>query len=210
MRAAIGRMELDEILHARAELNAMVTTTLADAAQPWGLDILRYEITEISPDQEIQIAMDKQAVAERERREQVLAAEGLKRAEVLKSEGVKMRLQNESEGDLIRVKNEAEAEKVKILLEAQGEAEAILAKANAQAEAIKIVGEALSSGEGKEAAQLEVAKDFISMYGEMGSKSNTLMMMDKQGAGDVQQLVAQAAAVFDGASKAVGGGASKN
>ena len=145
MRAAIGRMELDEILHARAELNARVTEDLSEAAQPWGLDIMRYEITEISPDQEIQIAMDKQAVAERDRREQVLAAEGLKRSEVLKSEGVKMRLQNESEGDLIRVKNEAEAEKFKLLMEAEGEAQATLAKAKAQAEAIRIVGEAVET-----------------------------------------------------------------
>ena len=166
MRAAIGRMELDEILHARAELNARVTEDLSEAAQPWGLDIMRYEITEISPDQEIQIAMDKQAVAERDHREQVLAAEGLKRSEVLKSEGVKMRLQNESEGDLIRVKNEAEAEKFKLLMEAEGEAQATLAKAKAQAEAIRIVGEAAETAAGKEAAKLDVAKDFITCTGK--------------------------------------------
>lgn len=94
MRAAIGKLDLDDILHARAQLNQDVTQTLEEAATPWGLEILRYEITEISPDREIQMAMDKQAVAERDRREQVLSAEGNKRAAVLESEGVKLRKQN--------------------------------------------------------------------------------------------------------------------
>ena len=40
----------------------------------------RYEITEVMPDRGVQIAMDKQAVAERDRREQVLQAEGTKRS----------------------------------------------------------------------------------------------------------------------------------
>ena len=203
MRAAIGRMELDEILHARQELNNIVTDILSEAAEPWGLNILRYEITEISPDQEIQLAMDKQAVAERERREQVLAAEGMKRADVLKSEGIKLKLQNESEGHLIRIKNEAEAEKTKRVLEAEGEAEATRKRAEAQAEAIQIVGEALASADGKNAAQLDVAKEFIEMYGEMGSQSNTLMMMDRQSTGDVNQIIAQAAAVLDGTKTAI-------
>lgn len=50
MRAAIGEMELDQILHARAKLNEVIKATLQDAAVAWGIDIKRYEITEISPD----------------------------------------------------------------------------------------------------------------------------------------------------------------
>lgn len=41
--------------------------------------------------------MDKQAAAERDRREQVLRAEGAKRRAELESEGVRISLQNESE-----------------------------------------------------------------------------------------------------------------
>jgi regulator of protease activity HflC (stomatin/prohibitin superfamily) len=50
MRAAIGEMELDQILHARARLNSVIKGTVQDAAIAWGLDIKRYEITTISPD----------------------------------------------------------------------------------------------------------------------------------------------------------------
>lgn len=65
--------------------------------------VKRYEITEVTPDEQISTAMDRQAAAERMRRERVLTAEGEKRAATLKSEGVKIQLINESEGALIRV-----------------------------------------------------------------------------------------------------------
>jgi len=71
MRAAIGELELDEVLHARAKLNTMICETVQDAALAWGLEIKRYELTDISPDKHITEAMDKQAAAERERRKQV-------------------------------------------------------------------------------------------------------------------------------------------
>ena len=48
MRSAIGEMELDEILHGRARLNALIKGSLQEAAVPWGLEIRRYEITEIT------------------------------------------------------------------------------------------------------------------------------------------------------------------
>jgi regulator of protease activity HflC (stomatin/prohibitin superfamily) len=57
MRSAIGEMELDEILHNRARLNAMIRGSLQEAAEPWGLEIRRYEITEITPDQQVRIDM---------------------------------------------------------------------------------------------------------------------------------------------------------
>ena len=76
MRSAIGEMELDEILHGRARLNALIKGSLQEAALPWGLEIRRYEITEITPDPHIRLAMDKQAAAERDRRERVLRGEG--------------------------------------------------------------------------------------------------------------------------------------
>jgi hypothetical protein len=67
MRAAIGEMELDEILHSRATINAIIKRNVQDACLVWGVDIKRYEITEVSPDKFITEAMDKQAAAERDR-----------------------------------------------------------------------------------------------------------------------------------------------
>ena len=92
MRAAIGEMELDEILHARARLNDVIREALAASGRAWGIDIKRYEITEITPDKHISEAMDKQAASERERREKVKMAEGDKQAMTLASEGVRARI----------------------------------------------------------------------------------------------------------------------
>lgn len=190
MRSAIGELELDEILHNRAGLNTLIKGTLQDAAMAWGLEVRRYELTEITPDDQIRVAMDKQAAAERARREQVLRAEGDKRRAELTSEGVKISLKNESEGKLIQVTNEAEAEKIKILREAEGKAEAVRVLAMAQADAIKQIAEQLGKGGGQEAAALELARDYVKMYGEMGSKSNTMFFQES--AGNAQSLVMQA------------------
>lgn len=199
MRSAIGEMELDEILHERAKLNTMIKGTLQEAAVVWGIEVRRYEITEITPDPVIRDAMDKQAAAERTRREQVLQAEGDKRAAELTSEGLKISLMNESEGNYIKVKNEADAEKIKILREAEGEAESVRLRAEAQAEAIRIVAEQLQKAGGEQAANLALAKDYVEMYGEMGSKSNTLMFNERPA--DVNALISQAALALGAVTK---------
>lgn len=200
MRSAIGEMELDEILHGRARLNALIKGSLQEAALPWGLEIRRYEITEITPDHQIRIAMDKQAAAERARREHVLKAEGDKQRVQLTSEGFKISLTNESEGNLIRIKNEAEAAKQKLMLEAQGQAEAIRLTAEAQADALEMIANKLNRVGGEEAARLALARDFVQMYGDMGQKSNTIMFNDRPA--DVNALLSQAVMSMNAATNA--------
>lgn len=199
MRAAIGEMELDEVLHARAQLNTIIKAAVQDGAAPWGLKVLRYEITEVTPDQVIREAMDKQAAAERTRREKVLGAEGNKQEQQLQSEGYKIRLKNESEGELIRTENAAKASKLKQVLEAEGEATAIALKATAEAEAVRVVAAALSGeGAAREAATLGLAKDYVAMYGQMGASSNTMLFQDRPA--DMGALLAQASAVLQSAN----------
>jgi regulator of protease activity HflC (stomatin/prohibitin superfamily) len=195
MRSAIGEMELDEILHGRARLNSIIKGSLQESAVAWGLEVRRYEITEITPDEQIRIAMDKQAAAERDRREQVLRAEGDKRRAELTSEGVRISLQNESEGMLIKIKNEAEAARTKMVLEAEGEADAIMIKAKAQADAISKIAAELKKEGGEEAAKLALAQSYVEMYGEMGSKRNTMFF--NQNAGDFTSLLVQAATAMN-------------
>lgn len=69
----------------------------------------------------------------------------------------------------------------------------------AQANAIKIIAEVLEqSDDAKEAAKLYVAKQYMDMYGEIGSKSNTMIFNDKPG--DVNALLAQASMVMNAAN----------
>lgn len=200
MRAAIGEMELDEILRARAELNTIIRSSVQEASTAWGLDIKRYEITDVTPDSAITEAMSRQAAAERERRSNVLEAEGRKKAAVLDSEGEKIRLVNNSEGELVSVENAAKAKRAELILEAEGEAEAIRKKAAAQAEAISTIAAALNAESGNEAAKINIARNYIDMYADIGSKSNT-MIFNNQPA-DVNALLAQATAVMESAKQA--------
>ena len=58
------------------------------------------------------------------------------------------------------------------------------------------MGNALASKEGQIAAQLEIARDYVDMYGDMGQKQHHHVSKD---AGDVNGLLAQAT-VFNTAS----------
>lgn len=207
MRAAIGELELDQILRARTELNTVIRTSVQEAAGAWGLDIKRYEITEVTPDRTIQEAMGRQAASERERRSKVLEAEGNKKSAELESEGVKIRMKNESEGFAIEAENKARVRKLQLQLEAEGEAQQIEIKARAQAQAIALLSQSLrdAGDRGAEAARLAIARDLIDMYGEIGSKSNTMFFSERPA--DVTSLLAQAASVLNGSGPLAGAGA---
>jgi regulator of protease activity HflC (stomatin/prohibitin superfamily) len=189
MRSAIGRMELDDLLHNRKQLNSQVHNALEEASLNWGIKIKRYELTEISPDKQVAESMDRQSIAERTRREQILRAEGDKNSIILKSEGT-----------LIKVTNEAEAQKLKYTLEAQGEAEAIRLKAKSTADSLDIIAKSLNSTElSNDAAKIKIAEEYIKMYSDIGQKSNTFFFNDKPG--DVNALFAQAATAVGESTK---------
>src|SRR5438552_4565351 len=76
LRSIIGRMELDEVLAKRSEINIEVQTILDQRVEQWGIDITAVEIKDISLPTEMKRAMARQAEAERERRAKVIMAEG--------------------------------------------------------------------------------------------------------------------------------------
>src|SRR5215813_2981225 len=76
LRAIVGRMELDDILSKRAEINNEVATILDERTEQWGVEITAVEIKDITLPQEMKRAMARQAEAERERRAKVIMSEG--------------------------------------------------------------------------------------------------------------------------------------
>lgn len=179
MRACAGELELDQMFHSRHLINDHVRNVMQNPAANWGVIVTRHEVLDVRTDKRINEAMDRQAAAERIRREKVLQAEGEKEEARLMSEGALIRLENESEGNRIRVENEARAD-----------AEAVRLKAEAESNALQTIADALKSENGKEAAQLAVARDYIDMYSKMGASSNTIMVSEK--AADVNTLMTQA------------------
>merc|ERR1712166_725354 len=81
---------------------------------------------------------------------------------------------------------------------AQGQAEAIRLTAHAQAEALELIANQINKVGGSEAAKFALAREYVSMYGEMGSQSNTIMFNDKPA--DVNALLSQAVVAMQSAA----------
>ncbi len=134
LRNIIGDLELDHTLTSRDVINSKIRVILDEATDPWGIKVNRVELKNIIPPQEIQVAMEKQMKAERERREMMLRAEGEKRSEILVAEGHK-------EAAILK----ADAVKETKIREAEGEAAAIVAVQKALADGIRLINESAPS-----------------------------------------------------------------
>lgn len=136
LRNVIGEMDLDKTLSGRDLINSRLKTILDEASDKWGAKVNRVEIKNITPPREIQLAMEKQMQAERERRAQILSAEGDKTSRITRSEGEK--------AEQI---NLASAAKESSIMKAQGEAEAIRMVAQAKSAAIDEIRKVLNDSE---------------------------------------------------------------
>ncbi|WP_042277932.1 SPFH domain-containing protein [[Clostridium] dakarense] len=150
LRNIIGELDLDETLTSRDIINTKMRVILDEATDKWGIKVNRVELKNIMPPHDIQVTMEKQMRAERERRESILQAEGNKSASILQAEGEKQSAILRAEAKKESTIREAEGQKEADILKAQGEAEAIrqiaIAKAQGDAEVILRVQEANAKG----------------------------------------------------------------
>lgn len=128
LRNIIGDLELDQTLTSRDLINTKMRLILDEATDPWGIKVNRVELKNIIPPKEIQIAMERQMKAEREKRENILRAEGEKEAAI-----------RVAEGDKTAVILRAEAGKEAAIREAEGQAAAILKVQEATAQGLRMI-----------------------------------------------------------------------
>jgi regulator of protease activity HflC (stomatin/prohibitin superfamily) len=107
---------------------------LDEVTEKWGVRVNRLELKDIAPPQDIQLAMEKQMQAERQKRATILTAEGEAQSAVLRAEGNKKALILQSEG-----------QKQSAILKAEGEAQALVTVQSAQAKAIELVFDAVNA-----------------------------------------------------------------
>lgn len=165
LRSEIGKIDLDRTFEERGSINANVVSELDKASDPWGVKVLRYEIKNINPPQDVLSAMEKQMRAEREKRAVILTSEGVRDAKI-----------NEAEGEKQQVIKQSEAAKQQQINEAEGEAQAIMAVATATAEGLRQVATSLTIDGGDAAMKLRIAEAYVQQFGNLAKEGNTLVV----------------------------------
>lgn len=166
LRSVIGKMELDRTFEERDSINSNIVASLDEAALNWGVKVLRYEIKDLTPPNEILRSMQAQITAEREKRALIAASEGRRQEQINIATG-------EREAFIAR----SEGEKQAVINKAQGEAESIKAVADATAQAIERVANAIRQPGGEQAVQLKVAEKAVEAYSQVASDATTTLIV---------------------------------
>src|SRR4051812_14219761 len=175
LRNVIGQLDLDHTLSSRDTTNTQLRAALDSATQQWGVKVMRIELKNIVPPEEIRLTMEKQMTAERTRRAVVTTAEGEKASAILRAEGQK-------QSQIVN----AEGSKQSAILAAEGQAEARLRVAQAEAQAIEMIARSL--GATGSPAQYLIAKSYLEALGQIANNAQKLVFLPYEASGVMASL----------------------
>ncbi len=165
LRSVVGKIDLDKSFEERGFINEKVVEVLAEASEPWGVKVLRYEVADIVLPETIRGALEKQMRAERERRAVVAESEGAREAKINVSQGMKQEMINVSEGRMHQQINEA-----------RGRSEEIRMLAEATAAGIESIATAINKPGGSDAVSLRIAEQYVGEFGKLAKETNTIIL----------------------------------
>lgn len=200
LRSVIGRMELDKTFEERDDINRIVVAALDEAAVSWGVKVLRYEIKDLVPPQDILYSMQAQTTSVREKRARIAQSEGVRQEQINLASGQREAEIQRSEGEAQAAINQSNGEKVAQINRAAGEAEAMRLVAQATADAIRLVADAICAPGGNEAVNLKVAEQYVEAFGKLAKEGNTLIM--PANVADVGSLVSAGLSIIKGQNTA--------
>ena len=179
LRSVIGKMELDKTFEERDHINTTIVNAIDESAANWGVKVLRYEIKDLTPPQEILHAMQAQITAEREKRALIAASEGRRQEQINIASG-------EREANIAR----SEGEKQASINRAEGQATAIVALAEANAEALRQIAAAIREPGGQDAVNLKVAERYVDAFSNLAKTNNSIIV--PANLGEMSGLIASA------------------
>ena len=146
LRNVIGDNVFKDVNSQRGKLNQQVFATMETETEDWGINIVRVELKEIEPPDDVQETMNMVIKAENDKQSAIdfanareTKADGERRASIKEAEGVKQAL----------------------ILEAEGKSQAIERVAEARAQEIRLVNESAERyfvGNAKDLKKLEVTQ----------------------------------------------------
>ncbi len=146
LRNVIGDNVFKDVNSQRGKLNQQVFATMEGETKDWGINIVRVELKEIEPPDDVQETMNMVIKAENDKQSAIdfanareTKADGERRASIKEAEGIKQAL----------------------ILEAEGKSEAIERVAEARAKEIQLVNESAEKyfvGNAKDLKKLEVTQ----------------------------------------------------
>lgn len=175
LRAVIGEMDLDHTLAGRDQINTKLRASLDSATDKWGVKVMRVELRNVIPPEDIRLTMEKQMTAERNRRAAILQAEGEKQSAILRAEGQKQSAIVSAEG-----------QKQSAILQAEGQAEARMRVANAEAQAISMVTEVLKQA-GDPASYL-IAMKYLESLKDISLNAQKVVFLPFEASGVMSSL----------------------
>jgi regulator of protease activity HflC (stomatin/prohibitin superfamily) len=185
MRSEVGKITLDDTFSERDSMNEAIVQELDKASDPWGVKVMRYEIKDIQPSQEIVLTMEKQMEAEREKRAEIVTSSGTRDARINVSEG------DRQESILI-----SEGERQRRINLAKGEAKEMELLATATADGIERIAEAISKPGGNLAVKMRLTEQFIERLGNVIDGANVSVLPVE--AANIKSFFEGASQVTDG------------
>ena len=184
MRSEVGKITLDDTFSERDAMNEAIVEELDKASDPWGVKVMRYQLKDIQPAQDIVRTMEKQMEAERE-----------KRAEITESSGERDARINVSEGERTESILMSEGRRQARINEAEGDAREMELIAEATANGIERIADAIAQPGGSLAVKMRLTEQFVDRLGDVIDGANVSVL---------PMEAANLRSFFEGASEVTG------